>query len=565
VSPLRPPLRAAASSCLTCLAASAAFAAATAPLRAQDTLSAPTVRIPLALLAGDAEQRERLAQLRGERAADGFLLRALGQRVARERERDGDGAGDGLVVLLPELTTTYNSAHPWGWNDGPLRAGKGANLLVSGGFAIRSHGVTLQIVPQLVHEANLYLPVIPYGENQEPPRRVWANPFHPAPENIDYPLRFGDQPRTVLRGQHRFSVSVPGRLRVGFSSENRWWGPGVRNALLLGSQGPGFSHLFAESRTPWRTPAGDFEVQYVLGSLRESDFFDFDEGNDIRSLSAAAVTWRPPEGLDALLPEIGLARGVMAAGSPQFRNALDFLRDAGRPFADSADATRGRDQITSLFARWLIPASGFEAWMEWARYEQPVDLRDLVVNPGHSQGYTLGASWAKPYRDGALQLQGEFTYAEPSASIRVRPVGISYTSPSVPQGWTHEGEMLGPAVGPGGSSQWAALDWHRDAPPSFTSFTRLTRLGLSLGRLRRDNGEPFEQPAESFKREDISLWATLRVGWRIGPLDALVEFTDAARLNYLYQAFDLPPEEGGWAGVDLRNQTIALTLTPRRR
>ena len=207
--------------------------------------------------------------------------------------------------------------------------------------------------------------------------------------------------------------------------------------------------------------------------------------------------------------------------------------------------------------------------MEWARYEQPINLRDLLVNPGHTQGYTLGASWAQPFQRGLLQSQLEFTYVEPSPSIRVRPVGPSYTSASVPQGWTHDGELIGPAVGQAGSSQWLAFDWFRNAGEEHRTdqlrvFRGVTQLGVAFGRWRRDNGEPFEDPFASLKREDISLWMTLRAGWRIGPLDALLEFTDGARLNYLFQAFDRPPSEGGWAGIDIRNRTLALTLSPRR-
>lgn len=548
--PKRPPHLAA---LLASAAALTVAAPAFAPLFAQS---------PVVLLASPAEQRERLALVQGLDSTDGFLLRSLGQRLARENHRNRISASVSsgatrFQSLGPTLSYVYNSAHPWGWNDGPSHAARGGNATLSGGVVVRQFGVTLQIVPQVVYESNLYVPVIPYGTNQTPSRNVWANPFHPPPESIDAPLRFGSDPRLALRGQHRLAFDAPASLAVGLSTENRWWGPGVRNALVLGSQGPGFGHAFVESREPWRTRLGDFEAQYVLGVLRESRYFDADKSNDRRSLSAAAVTWRPPEGLDALLPEIGLSRAVMATGAPGLENALDFLRDVGRPFADSADATRGRDQITALFARWLIPHVGLEAWLEWARYEQPVNLRDLLVNPGHSQGYTLGLSWAQPYRGGVLQSQAEFTYVEPSASIRVRPVGASYTSASVPQGWTHEGELIGPAVGQAGSSQWLSFDWFREE--------RLSQMGISFGRLRRDNGEPFESPQLSFRREDISLWVTLRAGWRIGPLDALVEFTDAARLNYLFQAFDRPPEEGGWAGVDLHNQTLSLTLSPRRR
>jgi hypothetical protein len=151
-----------------------------------------------------------------------------------------------------------------------------------------------------------------------------------------------------------------------------------------------------------------------------------------------------------------------------------------------------------------------------------------------------------------LHLQTEVSYMEPSASIRVRPVGTSYTSPTVAHGWTHEGQMLGPAIGPGGSAQWLAVDYRRET----------WRGGLSFGRIRRDANYRFLNPLPP-KREDLSLYASFRYGRRIGPVDALVEFTDGVRLNHLYQAYELGTPDGATEGVDLLNRTLTLTLTPR--
>lgn len=501
-----------------------------------------------ALPAGEADQRIRLEQLLGRRPADGYLLRTLGTELARIPVDSGD-----LLLILPELHYANNSGHLWGWNDGPLRSAKGNNTLVTLGVAIHVGRVAVQIVPQFVHEENRRLRVFNYGENQLPARHPWANPFHPPPQSIDQPLRYGDAPRSIIAGQHRIAVDVPLDLRVGLSNENRWWGPGVRNALLLGATSAGFEHAFIETQRPITTAYGDFSGQWILGRLSESEYFDADRTNDQRALSALALTWRPPAGLDALVPEIGIARAVMRSETPGLGNALDFLSDVGRPYSDSADATGGADQITSLFARWLVPERGFEAWAEWARYEQPLNLRDLLVNPGHTQGYTLGFSWARSVLGGTLLVQSEFSYAEPSASLRVRPAITPYTSASVPQGWTHRGELIGPSMGQGGSSQWGNVDWRGEG----------WRFGGALGRLRRDNGVTFVFPSDYGRREDVSVWATLRVGRRIGPLDALVEYTDAARLNYLWQSYDLPPEDGGWSGIDLANRTLTVTLTPR--
>lgn len=513
-----------------------------APAAAQVRGEAP------AIPGGERDQGIRLEQLLGRRTADGYLVRSLGAELARIPLDSGD-----LILIGPEFHYGNNSAHPWGWNDGPLRSAKGNNTLVTLGVAVRMGRVTLQIVPQFVHEENRALRVFTYGENQLPARSPWANRFHSPPESIDQPLRYGDTPRTTIAGQHRLAVDLPYELRMGVSNENRWWGPGVRNALLLGSTAAGFEHAFIESRQPIETAVGDFSGQWILGRLSESEYFDFDRTNDQRALSALALTWRPPDALSALVPELGLARAVMRAERPGLRHVFDFVADVGRPYADSSDARNGADQITSLFARWLVPERGFEAWMEWARYEQPLNLRDLLVNPGHSQGYTVGFSWARPARGGTLLVQSEFTYAEPSASLRVRPAITPYTSASVPQGWTHRGELIGPSIGQGGSSQWGNVDWRSER----------WRFGAALGRLRRNNGQAFVFPSDFTRREDVSIWATLRAGRRIGPVDALIEFTDAGRFNYLFQTYELPPEEGGWAGIDLANRTLTVTLTPR--
>src|SRR3982750_897925 len=62
-----------------------------------------------------------------------------------------------------------------------------------------------------------------------------------------------------------------------------------------------------------------------------------------------------------------------------FAGFLDALRDVGRPNAlPAADSTMhpGPDQLFSLFARWVFPENGFEAYAEWGRAEFPISMRD---------------------------------------------------------------------------------------------------------------------------------------------------------------------------------------------
>lgn len=482
------------------------------------------------------------------------MSRATGSGIAALR-----AGRDTLVVLLPEFATSYHSAHPWSGNDGLLRQGRGRNAQLSAGLAARWGPFTAVILPQYAEEANLAFQVRQYPQPVvDPARNLWANPFYRPGNTMDYPQRFGDRPRAVLRPQGRIAYEPGLGIRIGVGSETRWWGPGLQNALLLSSNAPAIEQIFLESAAPIQTPLGQFGYTYLLGRLNESEFFDFKSENDQRSLSAASLNWTPPPSW-SLLPDLSLSRAVMARQSPGMATALDFARNVGRPWSRPADTLSQREQITTVAALWRVPEAGVEAWVEWARYELPGTFREYLEQPGHAQGYTLGFQWAKPVSLGLLHIATEFSYAEPSPSIRTRPIKTSYVGTSVEQGWTHEGQMLGPWIGPAASSQWAMADLYRGP----------WRVGGTLGRLRRDAEFRFIEPFP-LKREDIQMYASLRVGRTLWGWDALLEYTDAVRLNHLFQAFPIPGTSGNdTEGVDLINRSLLFTisphLSPRRR
>lgn len=500
--------------------------------------------LPIVSLASEAEERIRLAQVVGRMCADGFLMRSV-SRLAT--------ACDSIVssrfgMAGPELRVIRNSGLPFSLNDGSLWAGRGLNAELTGGGFWYAGPLRVIIAPSLVSEENRPFQVIPYSQVAAVPRSPWANPFHPPPESIDLPLRFGDRARNRLDlGQSSITYDVP-VVSFGLATENLWWGPGIQNAITLSNNAPGFPHAFAQTR-PVRTAYGIFDAQWILGQLRESDFFDSDSSNNSRALSGLAFTWTPPVDVGFT---IGAARLVMSQetkGRLSPSSAFNFLRTVGQPNTDtSSKATR--DQIFSLFGRWVLAPAGFEAYLEWARFEEPKSFRDLLEYPGHSEGYTLGFQWARPLTPwGTFRLQGEASYFEPDPSLRLRPTAVTYTSRAVPQGFTNRGETLGAAIGPGASSQWLAGD----------VFSRAWRLGVYLNRIRWDNGTLFEPIVPEFKRQDVTLLAGLRgsVSWY--GVNIAVDFAHAARFDYLFQAYVLSPTKTG--GIDLLNNTLSVTLS----
>jgi hypothetical protein len=527
-------------------------------------LRAQRIRVgPLSPIGSETDERLMVASLVSDTAAHRTLLgsRARPFPAPRSLNRSfssltpSDSATFSLTVLSPAARLISNSDLPWGPNEGALRPARGLSVIASMGVDVRVGAVRLIVAPEFISEQNTAFQTIPWLFLKPSTRSEWANPFHPLPESIDLPLRFGDQPRTVVRpGQSSLTVELPGSTVVGVGTENSWWGPGVRNALLLSNNAEGYAHAFVRSAAPIETRAGAFGYEWQFGRLDESEFFDFNAANDRRTLSGLLATWRPP-GATGLT--FGMARLVIApgdSGTLSVGDALNVFKDVGRPSTTPAGATGapGPDQITSLFAHFVLPATGFESYVEWARFEQPTSLRDLLEFPGHSQGYTVGAQYARPLANGTvLRFNAEASYLEPSASLRLKPLVTTYTSRAVPQGFTNRGKTLGAAIGPGASTQGFSADL----------FAARWRLGVFASRTRWDNGVVRETIVPDPKASDVTLIGGAQASVRIGGLRAHVSVSDGARLNYLFQAYRATDRLERTSGVDISNKTVTLTIT----
>ena len=77
--------------------------------------------------------------------------------------------------------------------------------------------------------------------------------------------------------------------------------------------------------------------------------------------------------------------------------------------------------------------------------------------------------------------------------------------------------------------------------------------------MRWENGALFQNVVPEFKRQDVTLLGGLRggVSWKGASL--FVDFTHAARFDYLFQAYILGPKETG--GIDLINNTVSVTFS----
>lgn len=526
---------------LGCLATSLQTVAAQ-----QDTASVPAaLQAVLPPLGGIADERLRLQQLLGTAPAAGYLIRSAStlQPFSDHTERRA------FAVVPPQLVVVNNSALPADGNDGELWAGRGWNSRLRAGFRARHGPVELTLVPEVALSQNRTYPVL---LSETAATSAFVPSWYTDSISIDLPLRFGTEPlRRLSPGQTSLTIRAGGAA-FGASNEEQWWGPGVRNGIVLSNNAPGIPRLFLRTDGPVSTALGDIEAMWMTGTLTESLFFDADEANDLRSITAFALTYRP---LREPNLTIGLARAVYQP-TAGFGETLDdalavvtYWRAKAR--TDSAEA-RHPEQILSLFVRWIFPAAGTEVYAEWARTELPRSFRDLLVAPNHSQGYTLGMQWARTAASlgGIVKLQGELTYLEQSAAFRERPGPGFYASTVVPQGYTHRGQAVGAAIGPGASSQWLAADFLADR----------WQIGAFADRTRWDNDAFYRQATGgSFLAHDVSLGGGLRGAWRSRWGDIALRVSRSKRYNYLFQN---PLTGFGDAGEDILNTTWEMSVVP---
>jgi hypothetical protein len=542
-----------------------AWASGAGPAPAQ-TLPSPSVgrdarRTPglsassLILVTSDSIDRERSYQLReGVPTGQSLLLRSSSSLTARLQGFPGKWQG---AVFAPEFLVVTNSSLPFSQNYGALWAGRGVSTRTLTGFRLERDRLRIIVAPEIILSANANWPL--FQDYYHPPVPAGYSPFYfpyyVGRFTIDQPMRFGDKAiHRIDLGQTSVVTSVRS-MEVGFSNENEWWGPGIRNAIVLSNNAPGFPHLFIRTAHPVSTRLGDVEMRWLVGGLSESAYFDTISTNNSRSLASVAATlqtrWDPNL-------SIGLARSVYGTetGGGQFLGRwFDVFR---RTHLDVPDTTHTqRDQLFSLFGRWVFPADGVEVYGEWGRTQLRPSLRDFLLAPNHTQAYTLGLQWkGGNWREGSFRIQSEITQLEQSATFRDEPVGSWYTSTRVIQGYTNRGEILGASIGPGASSQWLAVDYLK---PGW-------RLGGFLGRIRWNqdvhNHAGLPQYV-GYCSIDVSVYPGVR-GAKQGPWGSLTaELSLQDRLTPFFQNGGGCPNNG--RRLDIKNSTLAITFAPFSR
>ena len=394
--------------------------------------------------------------------------------------------GKGKFQILPfSWQQQYNSHHPYGWNDGAMIPARGYQSLITGGFFAKIGPLSIQLQPEFVYAANKSFDGFAVDRSDVELRRYYL--IHNL---IDLPERFGESSyNKVLLGQSSIRLTF-GPASIGVSNENLWWGPGMRNSLLMSNTATGFKHVTLNTVRPIHTYIGSFEAQVIGGRLNSTGISPLEVQNasngdnlfkekrdDWRYLSAFNVSYQP-KWVPGLF--LGFTRVFNAYHSDLsgFKDYVPFFTPFQKVKTDDGDPF-DRDQLTSLYARWVFIKAKAEVYFEFGINHNSYNFRDFIGSPDHSRAYLFGIRKLMPLKghEGEfISVNAEITQMSQSPDRLVRQAGGWYYHGGVKDGYTNEGQLLGAGVGTGGNLQSLDISWVKG----------LKKLGLSVERYEHD-------------------------------------------------------------------------------
>jgi hypothetical protein len=374
--------------------------------------------------------------------------------------------GAGIFVLPIVFQQQFNTHHPFGYNDGSLIPAKGYQNQLSVGMTASKGIFSLQLRPEIVFAQNPAFPSFPSEQNDT----IWKNYYQSVLNVIDAPERFGTKAYFKLfPGQSSARISFR-KVSIGLSTESLWWGPGVRNSLLMSNNAPGFPHLTFNSLRPVTSPVGSFEWQVIAGTLKGSGilpdttktfngdplYVPKDDGK--RYVNGLVFSWQPKWTKGLFL---GFSRAFYQSLSDVPSSLDGYFPIASKLFKKTLASEDGkkRDQMLSFFFRLLLLKEKAELYGEFGRNDHSMDIRDALAEPEHSRAYIVGFSKVFEGPGNNVRLFAEITNLQLPSTIMLRAQESWYVHYQARYGYTNYGQVVGAGIGPGANSQTVGLEW----------------------------------------------------------------------------------------------------------
>jgi hypothetical protein len=437
------------------------------------------------------------------------------------------------LKLLPiHVQSRSNSNNPYGWNDGPMIPAKGLQTYLSLGLFTSWGPLSIQFKPEWVRAANAGFE----GFKKEH-FDVIAARYYDIYNKIDLPERFGSAPyQKTFIGQSSIRLNFD-PISVGMSTENLWWGPGRYNSLLMSNTAPGFKHLTLNTNKPINTPIGTIESQIIAawpgttnyGVLQnERTYYSnplyVPKPNRERYLSGMIFTWQPHWIKNLYL---GIAKTQQVYTDSKDMNIIGFLPTFSFFSSRKPDETAAeRQQMESLFFRWMWPENKVEIYGEWAHHNPTSQLVSQNLYPERNRAYVFGMSKILPSKKLGhyFMLNVEVTQLQETSINDINSFNTWYIHPTITPGYTHLGQPIGAGIGPGANAQEVELSWHKG----------FKKISLMVERYVHNNDFYYYafQDSKDFRRHWVDLNLKAGAEWDIKKL--LINFHLLANRSYNY-------------------------------
>jgi hypothetical protein len=414
-----------------------------------------------------------------------------------------------LKVFPIKYNIEYNSETPYNRNNGTMIPNVGYQHLISFGLYSKIGPLTITLRPE--HHFSENKNFQGFWEGHSP--IIWAKRYI-LWNRIDMPERFGNKRHnSLLLGQSSIKFNYK-NFSFGISNENLWWGPSIKNSIMMSNHSQGFKHITFNTNKPIKTKIGNFEWQLITGRLESSGYTppntnveyagnklyvakinQLAETDDWRFLQAYIITFSP-KFLSNL--SVGFMRWTQMysslvegkywwmKGNTTYFPVFNNLFRSNDKYGDFEGQT---NQAAGVFFRWLWEDSNAEIYAEFHHNDSKFNFRDLILDSEHSRAVTFGIQ--KVFNSNLL-FSWEWTQLEQSSSRITRDAGSWYMHYQVYDGYTNRGEVLGAGIGPGSNSQFFSIQ----------KFNKNNLFGLALEIIDNDNDFYYEAFAseQDFRR-----------------------------------------------------------------
>ena len=384
----------------------------------------------------------------------------------------------------------YNSNHPYNRNNGSMIPNRGYQHIISPGLYFKLGILDIQIKPEHHYSENKKFDG--FWEGHYPV--IWAKRYK-LWNAIDMPERFGDiRHNSTKIGQSYVKLNWK-NMSIGLSNENIWWGPSIRNSIMMSNHAEGFKHFTFNSIKPIKSLIGNFEWQFITGKLESSGYTpprtDYEYAgtklyspkinqlgstDDWRYLQGFIISYSP-KWINGL--SFGFIRWTQMyyaliegkywwlKGNPSYFPVFQNLFRSNDKFENYEAQT---NQAAGIFLRWHWEDSKSEFYFEFHHNDSKQNIRDLILDSDHSRAATIGLQKVFRINNNDFLFNWEWTQMEQNASSLIRNAGSWYEHSFVYHGYTNKGEVLGSSIGPGSNSHYLSVNMMKDMSKTGIAF-----------------------------------------------------------------------------------------------